>query len=246
MLAKLRRPPFPEFMFATSVLLPDRCAGVDVRIPPSVIGNLPSVEAGTADQSTDCQGFGKHWIAKRKADLFRWGVIERVSALIGSAVFLVIAPGTIAGLVPWWISHWKVEPPLFGVYVLRVGGAGLITLGLLALLDSFTRFAMQGVGTPSPTYPTRYLVVVGLYRYVRNPMYIAVVSTILGQALLLGNVALLEYGGLMWALFHIFVLAYEEPKLRRSFGHDYEMYCAAVPRWFPRFTAWSGHGNGNA
>jgi protein-S-isoprenylcysteine O-methyltransferase Ste14 len=66
------------------------------------------------------------------------------------------------------------------------------------------------------------------------------VSTIFGQALLLGNVALLEYGGLVWALFHIFVLAYEEPTLRRSFGPEYENYCTGVPRWIPRFTAWSG------
>ena len=116
------------------------------------------------------------------------------------AVFLVIAPGFVAGLAPWWISHWELGPPLFRVFVFRFAGAVLITLGVIGLLDLFTRFAVQGVGTPAPVFPTRHLVVSGLYRYVRNPMYLAVVSTIFGQALLLGNVALLEYGGLVWAV----------------------------------------------
>lgn len=167
-------------------------------------------------------------------------MMRRVSAIIGSAGFLVIAPGFVAGLVPWWISHWELGAPLFRIFLLRFVGAVLITLGAVGLLDSFARFAVQGVGTPAPVFPTRHLIASGLYRYVRNPMYIAVVSTIFGQALLLGNVALVEYGGLVWALVHAFVLAYEEPTLRRSFGPEYENYCAAVPRWIPRFTAWSG------
>jgi protein-S-isoprenylcysteine O-methyltransferase Ste14 len=167
-------------------------------------------------------------------------MMRRVSAIIGSAVFLVIAPGFVAGLVPWWISHGELGPPLFRIFLLRFAGAVLVTFGVLGLLDSFARFAVQGMGTPAPVFPTRHLVVSGLYRYVRNPMYLAVVSTIFGQALLLGNVALLEYGGLVWALFHLFVLAYEEPMLRRSFGPEYGSYCTGVPRWIPRFTAWSG------
>ena len=102
--------------------------------------------------------------------------------------------------------------PLF-----RSAGGILIALGVAGLLDSFARFAVQGVGTPAPVFPTRHLVVTGLYRYVRNPMYIAVVSTILGQGLVFGNVALLEYGGLVWLLFHLWVLGYEEPTLTATF-----------------------------
>ena len=117
----------------------------------------------------------------------------------------------------------------------------LITVGVIGLLDSFVRFAVQGVGTPAPVFPTRHLVVTGLYRYVRNPMYVAVVSTILGQGLILGNVTLLEYGGLVWLLFHLFVLVYEEPTLRASFGSEYKLFCTEVPRWIPRFTPWRGH-----
>ena len=156
---------------------------------------------------------------------------------MGSAIFLVIAPGFVAGLVPWWLSHWQLNPPFFGMWFLRVVGGFLITVGAIGLLDSFTRFAVQGLGTPAPIFPTRHLVVTGLYRHVRNPMYVAVISTILGQGLLLGNVRLLEYGGLVWLLFHSFVLVYEEPTLRASFGSEYKQFCDAVPRWIPRFTA---------
>jgi protein-S-isoprenylcysteine O-methyltransferase Ste14 len=165
-------------------------------------------------------------------------MMRKVLAIVGSAVFLVIAPGFVAGLVPWWISHWRVEAPFLGTRLFRVGGGMLITLGVIGLLDSFVRFALQGVGTPAPVFPTRHLVVTGLYRYVRNPMYVAVAITILGQGLLFGNVALLEYGGLVWLLFHVFVLIYEEPTLRTSFGSEYKSFCAEVPRWIPRFTPW--------
>jgi protein-S-isoprenylcysteine O-methyltransferase Ste14 len=103
------------------------------------------------------------------------------------------------------------------------------------------RFAIQGLGTPAPVFPTRHLVVTGLYRYVRNPMYVAVVSAILGESLLFGNVTLLEYGGLAWLLFHLFVLLYEEPKLGASFGPDYAAFVAAVPRWIPRLSPGRGH-----
>ena len=161
-------------------------------------------------------------------------------AIVGSAIFLVIAPGFVAGLVPWWISHWRVEAPFFGMSILRFAGGVLIVLGAIGLLDSFIRFAVQGLGTPAPVFPTRHLVVTGLYRYVRNPMYVAVVSTILGQGLILGNVMLMEYGGVVWLLFHLFVLVYEEPTLRGTFGSEYESYCEAVPRWIPRLTPWNG------
>jgi protein-S-isoprenylcysteine O-methyltransferase Ste14 len=167
-------------------------------------------------------------------------VIRKVLAIIGSAVFLVIAPGFVAVLAPRWISGWRLEAAFFGMPLFRFAGGILIALGVAGLLDSFARFAVQGLGTPAPVFPTRHLVVTGLYRYVRNPMYAAVVSTILGQGLVLGSVALLEYGGFVWLLCHLFVLGYEEPTLRASFGSEYKAFCAGVPRWIPRFTAWRG------
>jgi len=167
--------------------------------------------------------------------------MRKALAVIGSAVFLVIAPGFVAGLAPWWITHWQVEAPFFGLQLLRWIGGMFVALGAIGLLDSFVRFALQGLGTPAPVFPTRRLVVTGLYRYVRNPMYVAVLVTILGQSLIFGNLRLLEYCGLAWLLAHLFVLVYEEPTLRASFGSEYDTFCAEVPRWIPRLTPWRSH-----
>ncbi|MGD0666829.1 MAG: isoprenylcysteine carboxylmethyltransferase family protein [Bryobacteraceae bacterium] len=165
---------------------------------------------------------------------------RKVLAIAGSAIFLVIAPGFVAGLAPWWISQWRVEGPFFGAPLFRWVGGMLIVPAIVGLLDSFVRFALHGLGTPAPVFPTRHLVVTGLYRYVRNPMYVAVVVTIFGQGLLLGNVTLLAYGGIVWLLSDLFVLLYEEPTLRRSYPSEYQSFCAEVPRWIPRFTPWKG------
>jgi protein-S-isoprenylcysteine O-methyltransferase Ste14 len=94
------------------------------------------------------------------------------------------------------------------------------------------------LGTPAPIAPTQNLVVTGLYRYVRNPIYVALVAVILGQAVLFGDWRLLLYGALVFVAFHIFVLAYEEPTLMESFGAEYETYRANVSRWIPRLTPW--------
>jgi len=163
---------------------------------------------------------------------------RKVLAIVGSTFFLVIAPGFVAGLVPWWISRWRLETSFLGMPLLRFAGGMLVTLGVIGLVDSFVRFAVQGVGTPAPVFPTRHLVVTGLYRYVRNPMYLAVLSTILGQGLIFGNLTLLEYSGMVWLVFHLFVVVYEEPTLRASFSSEYKLFCTEVPRWFPRFTPW--------
>jgi len=164
--------------------------------------------------------------------------MHRVTAILGSAVFLVVAPGTLAVYGPWAFSRWHVAPPLLGFFPFRVIGVLLMALGLPVLLDSFARFAIQGLGTPAPIAPPQHLVVTGLYRYVRNPMYVAVSSLIFGQGLFFGNVSILEYGLAVWLGFHIFVLAYEEPTLRGKFGDEYKEFCAHVRRWWPRITPW--------
>ena len=165
---------------------------------------------------------------------------RKMWAVLGSALFLIIAPGIVAGFIPWWISKWNIQAPFLGFAPLRALGALLLVVSVLVLLESFARFALQGVGTPAPVFPTRHLVVNGLYRYVRNPMYLAVVSIIFGQAMILGSVSLLAYGVLVWLTFHLFVLAYEEPTLRKTFGTEYDAFCANVPRWVPRLSPWSG------
>jgi protein-S-isoprenylcysteine O-methyltransferase Ste14 len=164
--------------------------------------------------------------------------MRRILAITGSAIFLVLAPGIVAGYVPWRICRWHIAAPLLGMRLLRLLGGLLIAAGLPVLVDSFARFALQGLGTPAPLFPTRHLVVSGWFRYVRNPMYVAVVSVILGQGLLCGSVRVLEYGIAVWAAFHLFVLVYEEPTLRTSYGPDYEEFCAHVPRWIPRLRPW--------
>jgi len=164
--------------------------------------------------------------------------MRRILAILGSATFLVIAPGIVAGYVPWRICRWHLGAPLLGTSAFRVVGVLLIVAGLPILLDSFARFALQGLGTPAPIFPTRHLVVSGLFRYVRNPMYVAVVSLVLGQGLFFGSVRVLEYGIAVWAAFYVFVLIYEEPTLRKTYGPEYEQFCANVPRWIPRLRPW--------
>jgi protein-S-isoprenylcysteine O-methyltransferase Ste14 len=163
---------------------------------------------------------------------------RRISAIVGSAVFLVIAPGFVAGLVPWWISHWQFGPPFFGLAIVQYAGALLIAIGSIGLLDSFRRFAMEGLGTPAPVFPTKHLVISGLYRFVRNPIYVGVVSVILGQGLLFGNATVIEYGAAFWVMVHLFVLLYEEPTLKETFGEEYDDFRTHVPRWIPRLTPW--------
>ena len=164
-------------------------------------------------------------------------------AIPGSFVFLFVAPGFVAGVVPFWLTHWRFQPPLLGLACLRFLGAALIVFGGAIVLDSFGRFAFAGGGTPAPVLPTRHLVVTGWYRYVRNPMYVGVAAGILGQGLLFGDKGTLAYGALVWLAFHLFVLFYEEPTLRRTFGEEYETFCRNVRRWIPRGRPYGGLGN---
>jgi protein-S-isoprenylcysteine O-methyltransferase Ste14 len=170
------------------------------------------------------------------------GTVPKTIAILGSALFFAVAPSTVAGLVPWWITRWEFLPPFFDLQATRAVGILLIVAGLPGLVDSFARFALQGLGTPAPIAPTQNLVLTGvltgLYRYVRNPIYVAVVAVILGQAILFGDWRLMTYGGLMWLAFHAFVLTYEEPVLAQKFGAQYEDFRANVPRWIPRLSPW--------
>jgi protein-S-isoprenylcysteine O-methyltransferase Ste14 len=143
----------------------------------------------------------------------------------------------VAGLVPWVLTGWEAEdvwPPV------RVVGAIVLTGGVAVLLHAFARFVVEGLGTPAPVAPTQRLVVGGLYRYVRNPMYLAVAATIVGQALLLGQWVLLPYAAAFLAVVAAFVHWYEEPTLERQFGEEYEQYRRHVPAWWPRRTPWDG------
>jgi len=165
---------------------------------------------------------------------------RRLFAIFGSAVFFLVAPGSVAGFVPWWISQWHKLPPFFWLESLRWIGIGLILVGVLVVVEAFARFAWQGLGTPAPTFPTRRLVLSGVYLYVRNPMYCAIIGIILGQGLLFADARLFLYAALVWLSFHLLVVGNEEPKLQRTYGDDYAAFYAAVPRWIPRLRAWRG------
>src|SRR5579863_5218748 len=164
--------------------------------------------------------------------------MSKAFAVLGSALFLVVAPFTLARPVPWWVTQWECRPAFFGVDLTRIIGGILIIAGAPGIVDSFARFALEGLGTPAPIAPPEKLVVTGLYRYVRNPIYIAVVAVILGQAFLFGDWDLLWYGALLWLFFHVWVVMIEEPTLKQTFGTEYESFRSNVPRWIPRLTPW--------
>jgi protein-S-isoprenylcysteine O-methyltransferase Ste14 len=156
-------------------------------------------------------------------------------AAVGSAAFFLVAPCVVGGLVPWLITDWDDNCMWLPA---RVLGFALIAVGAAALLHSFARFVREGIGTPAPVAPTERLVVGGLYRYVRNPMYVALAAVILGQALALGRWSLVLYGAVVMTAVVSFVRLYEEPALTRQFGARYAEYRAAVPGWLPRLRPW--------
>ena len=158
--------------------------------------------------------------------------MRKMTAVAGSIVFLVVAPGVVAGLVPWWLTGWHTGSS-YPIPV-RAAGVAVIAAGAAVLLGAFARFAVDGLGTPAPVAPTERLVVRGPYRYVRNPMYLAVLAVITGQALLLGRPVLLVYAAVVGAVSAAFVHWYEQPVLARRYGAEYEAYRRAVPGWWPR------------
>ncbi|MEU1972920.1 isoprenylcysteine carboxylmethyltransferase family protein [Microbacterium sp. NPDC019599] len=158
-------------------------------------------------------------------------------AWIGTIVFLFLAPGIVAGLIPWLITDWQPhEWGGAGWLVLPIAWAAII-VGVAFLLSAFALFAVHG-GTPAPVAPTRTLVVRGVYRFVRNPMYLAVLAIILGQALLFGSGWLVVYAAVTLTAVVAFVKGYEEPTLTRAYGEQYLEYRRNVPGWWPRLTPW--------
>jgi protein-S-isoprenylcysteine O-methyltransferase Ste14 len=165
--------------------------------------------------------------------------MRRRSSVVGSTAFFLAAPGIVAGLVPWLLSHWHLHGSAWWLPA-RVIGTAVALVGLVVLLRAFARFVIEGRGTPAPVAPTETLVIGGEYRYVRNPMYVAVQALIVGQALLFGSVRVLGYAVLSWAVMAAFVRWYEEPTLTARYGEQYLRYRRAVPAWLPRLRPWPG------
>ena len=152
------------------------------------------------------------------------------SLVFRAALFIAIAPGAIAGWLPWYISGWR-RPRLEGA--LGLAGVFFAVVGWLVLLWCARDFAVRGRGTPNPSDPPRALVVDGLYRFVRNPMYVAIVGSLLGQAAVYRSTAVVWYAAIVALGFHLRVVLYEEPKLTELFGDAYSEYARRVPRWLP-------------
>jgi protein-S-isoprenylcysteine O-methyltransferase Ste14 len=151
--------------------------------------------------------------------------------LLRAASFFVIQVTAVA-LVPFLLSSWS---PHLSLGALRYSGALLLLCGGIGILWSDWLFARQGRGTPAPYDPPRALVVFGLYRTVRNPMYGGAAAFVFGLALLTQSVWVLAYAALVAGTCHVWLLLIEEPQLRARFGAQYEAYCRLVPRWVPRW-----------
>lgn len=149
-----------------------------------------------------------------------------------SLLFLIVAPGVVAGYIPLALLSGgpQIETGVFAYLAFP-----LWIIGVIILLWSFWNFLVEGRGTPAPIDPPRELVAAGFYRYVRNPMYVSLLAIIIGHFLWFGYWNLLIYAIVVFVAFNTFVTYYEEPTLKRKFGAAYEDYLRRVPRWIPRF-----------
>lgn len=153
--------------------------------------------------------------------------------LLQTLLFTIIVPGTVAGLIPYLIQR-NYDALSLNLDLGRYLGILAIILGIIVYLAAAGAFALIGRGTPAPTHPTEKLVIEGLHRYVRNPMYLGVLNMLLGDALWFRSGLILIYTAFFFAVFNTFVLLYEEPALRRTYGDEYVRYCESTPRWIPR------------
>src|ERR687893_674371 len=138
--------------------------------------------------------------------------MRKPTAAMGSAVFFLLAPGVVAGLIPWLLTRWQAREPLPYWAPARVLGGVVLVAGLIALVQAFVRFVVEGLGTPAPVAAPERRVFGGAFRHVRNPMYVAVLAAIVGQALLLGRPVLLVYAAALWPIVALFPRFYEEPE----------------------------------
>ena len=157
-----------------------------------------------------------------------------LSLTLRSLLWTCLLPGFFAGYLPW--RYFGLDRVRLGALgLLEVAGLLCIGLGVTLLAACIFEFARSGRGTLSPLDPPRHLVVRGLYRYVRNPMYLSVTVTVFGEVLVTRSAALALYWTLWFLGVNLFVLGYEEPALRERFGESYDLYTRQVRRWVPRF-----------
>lgn len=154
---------------------------------------------------------------------------------IKTLIFTVLVPGTVAVWIPYRLVSSPGTRGSIPLGNFRFAGLAAMLIGTMIYLRCAWDFTFAGKGTPAPVDPPKELVVRGLYKYVRNPMYVGVLSLVLGQAVWFEAIALFAYAGVVFLLFNAFVFFYEERALTRKFGDSYNRYCETVPRWLPRF-----------
>jgi protein-S-isoprenylcysteine O-methyltransferase Ste14 len=158
-------------------------------------------------------------------------------SIIVSVLFTLFGgPGLVLVYLPWLITRFRMPSPRPPAQT--ISAMVLIVIGLIPLFESIVRFVVKGRGTLVPAVPTERLVASGLYRYARNPMYIGVITTLAGEALLFHSRHMLVYAAIVWIIMHLFVCLYEEPRLTGTYGDAYLLYKSSVPRWFPRLRPW--------
>ena len=156
---------------------------------------------------------------------------SRLRTITGSIGFVFLGgPMIVAGIVPWLLTRWDADSQSAA---LRTLGVGVLIAGGALVLETTTRFALQGRGTPAPWAPPERFVERGSYRFVRSPMYLGVILLVVGQALLLGQEILYAWAVAAWLTFTGFLAFYEEPQLRGRFGASYDDYRRRVKRWIP-------------
>ncbi len=158
-------------------------------------------------------------------------------SLVVSILFAVFGgPGFVLVYIPWWMTRFRIPPgePAWQWLI----AAAMILTGLTPLFASMIRFVFVGRGTLVPGIPTEHLVVSGLYRYVRNPMYLGVLLSLAGEAVLLWSRDIVLEALIAWLATHLFILVYEEPTLSRRYPGEYPSYKRNVPRWLPRLKPW--------
>ena len=152
-----------------------------------------------------------------------------------SIFFTFLFPGVVTVLIPYWLILSRGTGTFSNYQPLRYLGLPLIVFGAAGLLWCIWEFFSEGRGTLAPIDPPKYLVVRGLYRYVRNPMYVSVVVILLGEAIFFMSVAVVIEAVIFILVAHLFVTFYEEPVLRRQFGESYKRYSQTVGRWIPGY-----------
>ena len=155
-----------------------------------------------------------------------------LSLFIRNLLFTILQPGLVAGLIPLWITGVRINSIFDEVWQLHhyIGTIAFL-IGFIIMLWCIISFAVKGRGTLSPVDPTKKLVISGLYHFSRNPMYVGVILILIGEAIFFQSANLWVYLLFVFVGFNIFVIHIEEPRLRKDFGEEYNLYCQKVRRW---------------